>query len=99
MMAQGMSRCVVLLVSAFLAFMACSISASEMEVLSTVRVEDVFIPENCEVQSKPTDHLLFSYTFYYQNGTVGPFIDPTEQPQHMILDFSVRNFTITITKI
>ncbi len=54
--------------------------------IASITTEDIEVPASCESISKATDHLLFSYSVTFPNGTTGPSLSENEQPFHMLLE-------------
>ena len=68
-----------------IAFSAIGRAASSDDVF---RIEDVFIPDNCESVAKPSDHLLIEYEIQFHNGSIGSNTKKPQQLYHIQLDLN-----------
>lgn len=59
------ARRLLLLIAALLCLFSSSNAASSL----SFEIEDIYVPENCEVIAKPSDHLLIEYVATFSNGT------------------------------
>lgn len=58
--------------------------------LPNFRVEDVFVPDACEVFVNPMDHVLVEYEVLFANGSHGTSVKAPNQLFHIQIDSSAN---------
>lgn len=72
------------LIAKFLCILIVFISNSSSSV-SPMRIDDIFIPENCDSIAEQMDHLLIYYSFIFANNTIGLSLESPNQLFHIQL--------------